>query len=164
MAGRVSVLRTKTMRFLKPTKLGAVSASWLRHEVRDNECVAKTWRYLASRMRWIGLLAGGSWAWLRAMEAWARGISIADVDAIWVMVAMARPKGGGIGSMLLLLECSWPLQKYLRTFGQRAEARSRNDARKRRLGDECSYLAVGSGRNIRICKRAMAETRRDSDC
>jgi hypothetical protein len=36
------ILRTKIMRFLKPTKLGVFSASWLRHEVREDACVAKT--------------------------------------------------------------------------------------------------------------------------
>lgn len=37
--------RTITMRFRKPTKLGAASESWLRHEGLVCECTAATWRY-----------------------------------------------------------------------------------------------------------------------
>lgn len=44
------------MRLRKPTKLGDVSESVLRHEVRWSECVAKTWRYFVSLVRWTGLL------------------------------------------------------------------------------------------------------------
>ena len=37
-----SVRSTKIMRFLKPTKLGELSASWLKQDVLVDECVAKT--------------------------------------------------------------------------------------------------------------------------
>jgi len=33
------------MRFRKPRKLGVVVASWLRHDGRDSEWTAATWRY-----------------------------------------------------------------------------------------------------------------------
>jgi hypothetical protein len=52
MAGEC-LRRTSTIRLRKPTKLGDLSESWLRHDVRWSECVAKTWRYFVSRMRWV---------------------------------------------------------------------------------------------------------------
>jgi hypothetical protein len=39
------------MRLRNPLKLGDDSASWLRHDVRCRECVAKTWRYFVSLIR-----------------------------------------------------------------------------------------------------------------
>jgi hypothetical protein len=39
------------MRLRNPLKLGDDSASWLRHDVRCSECVAKTWRYFVSLVR-----------------------------------------------------------------------------------------------------------------
>lgn len=78
------------MRFLKPTKLGCFSASWLRHEVRVTEWVAKTWRYFVSRMRWTVLLTLG-WAVLPRyiVERGDWGASRAVAVAVSVMVAMA---------------------------------------------------------------------------
>lgn len=36
---------TITIRFRNPRKLGVVAASWLRHDGRDSEWTAATWRY-----------------------------------------------------------------------------------------------------------------------
>lgn len=51
IGGSIGILSTKTMRFLKPTKLVVSVDSWLRQVIRDSECVAKTWRYLLSLLR-----------------------------------------------------------------------------------------------------------------
>jgi hypothetical protein len=56
--GEECALSTRTIRFRNPTKLGLFSASWLRHELRSSECVAKTCRYLVSRIRWTVVLTG----------------------------------------------------------------------------------------------------------
>lgn len=47
------------MRLRKPTKLG-VSAPWVRFDMRDCECVAKTWRYFVSRILLTECFATGS--------------------------------------------------------------------------------------------------------
>jgi hypothetical protein len=62
---RLETMSTKIMRFLKPTKLGFVAASWLKHDGRVEACVAKTWRYFVSRMRLVVLLAFCSVAFAR---------------------------------------------------------------------------------------------------
>lgn len=51
IGGSNRILSTKTMRFLKPTKLVVSVDSWLRQVIRDSACVAKTWRYLLSLLR-----------------------------------------------------------------------------------------------------------------
>ena len=51
IGGSIGVLSTRTMRFLKPTKLVVSVDSWLRQVIRDSACVAKTWRYLLSLLR-----------------------------------------------------------------------------------------------------------------
>ena len=85
------------MRFLKPTKLGVSSDSWLRQVVRVSECVAKTWRYLLSLLRvrlWAVPLVGFEslpfwWRpFPRCVVERAAGVSIPVEDA-WVRVAMA---------------------------------------------------------------------------
>jgi hypothetical protein len=84
----LDTINTKIMRFRKPTKLGADSEPWLRHEVRDDACVAKTWRYLVSRMRFVVLLAFCSVNFPRYEEVLFWGVSRAEEDAIWVIVAI----------------------------------------------------------------------------
>jgi hypothetical protein len=82
------ILNTRIIRFLKPTKLGADSEPWLRHDVRDDACVAKTWRYLRSRMRFVVLLAFCSVVFPRYKEVLFWGVSSAEEEAIWVIVAI----------------------------------------------------------------------------
>lgn len=102
------------MRFLKPTKLGVLSASWLRHEVRVRECVAKTWRYFVSRASLVVLLvvvivvvavgvADSEASFPRKTAVLAAGgkgeASMAEEEAIWVIVVMM----GGQGDLLVVV-------------------------------------------------------------
>jgi hypothetical protein len=51
------ILRTMTIKFLKPRKLGAASESWLRHEAFGAECTAAMCLYFLlrwTRMGWRG--------------------------------------------------------------------------------------------------------------
>jgi hypothetical protein len=60
------------MRLRNPTKLGDDSESWLRHDVRVSECVAKTWRYFVSLMRWMVL-----------PFAWPLPLALGSVGFLW---------------------------------------------------------------------------------
>lgn len=51
--------RTRTIKFRNPRKLGAASESWLRHDVRNLECTAATWRYLVGVEAGLGEPFGG---------------------------------------------------------------------------------------------------------
>lgn len=42
---KFEINKTRTIKFLKPRKLGAASLSWLRHDVRGLECTAATCLY-----------------------------------------------------------------------------------------------------------------------
>lgn len=88
-AEQTNILSTRIMRFRKPTKLGCSSASWLRHEVRANEWVAKTWRYFVSRVRWTDVFTF-CWGVLPRyiVEREGSGASMAVAVAMSVMVAM----------------------------------------------------------------------------
>lgn len=63
--------RTRTMRFLKPTKLGVTSESWLRHEVLALECTAATCRYLLD----AGMLdLAGTMGWDGSCDEFTNGV------------------------------------------------------------------------------------------
>lgn len=83
------------MRLRKPSKVGDGSAPWLRHDVRVNEWVAKTCRYLVSRVGFdLVVVALFSWVGLverRAVVSWSTfGRSKAVAMAVSVIVAMAE--------------------------------------------------------------------------
>jgi hypothetical protein len=76
------------MRFRKPTKLGAVSESWLRQDSLCWACVANTWRYFVSRARLVAPLASGTLGTLDFLR-WrsdSRGKSTAVATEVSVMV------------------------------------------------------------------------------
>jgi hypothetical protein len=76
------------MRFRKPTKLGVVSESWLRQDSLCWACVAKTWRYFVSRVRFVVPLALGTLVTLDFLR-WrsdSRGKSTAVAMEFSVMV------------------------------------------------------------------------------
>jgi hypothetical protein len=94
------VPRSRTIRLRKPTKLG-VSAPWVRLDMRCCECVAKTWRYLVSRiLAGPGLSTTGLGALPLAVDM-AEGsdgdMAVAVEVAVSVRVVMAGTKGRGIG-------------------------------------------------------------------
>lgn len=154
------------MRFLKPTKLGLLSASWLRHEVRVRACVAKTWRYFVSRASLVVLLvvvvvvvvavgvADSEASFPRKTAVLAAGgkgeASMAEEEAIWVIVVMM----GGQGDLIVVLNKARrlvPRAQWLRVvvatgaWGKVRQAQGREEA--------CLSVGCG-GRDGFVCSAA----------
>jgi hypothetical protein len=94
------------MRLRNPTKLGDDSESWLRHDFRVSECVAKTWRYFVSLMRCVVLplplplplpLALGSLGFLRWRISMGEAIELSVMVAVDVDVAMIAVVWSSLG-------------------------------------------------------------------